>query len=144
APLDGTPEVPQLKARLDRGPTLEGRGPRSSSFPGVVGEFPGTSRTIFRGPEEDGEEEEESMMVLKSEQPVSNHSEESSLAIMQQLTQIMANLQEASVSESSSPPAFKTPSMKAPEFFDGTQPLKIRSFMKSFQLIFHNDLENFP
>ncbi|MBW0585164.1 hypothetical protein O181_124879, partial [Austropuccinia psidii MF-1] len=38
----------------------EGRGPRrSSSFSGVVGGFPGTSRTIFRRPGEDGEEEEE-------------------------------------------------------------------------------------
>ncbi|MBW0577387.1 hypothetical protein O181_117102 [Austropuccinia psidii MF-1] len=63
APLYGTPEVPQLRAKLDRGPILEGaapsrregRGPRrSSSFSGVVGVFPGTSRTIFRGPGEDG------------------------------------------------------------------------------------------
>ncbi|MBW0471818.1 hypothetical protein O181_011533 [Austropuccinia psidii MF-1] len=62
---------------------------------------------------------------------------------MQQMTQIMANLQDASSSESSRPPAFNTPSMKAPEFFDGTQPLNVRSFIQSFQLIFHNDLENF-
>ncbi|MBW0471133.1 hypothetical protein O181_010848 [Austropuccinia psidii MF-1] len=33
--------------------------------------------------------------------------------------------------------------MKAPECFDGTQPFKVRSFIKSFQLIFHNDLANF-
>ncbi|MBW0585119.1 hypothetical protein O181_124834, partial [Austropuccinia psidii MF-1] len=66
APLDGTPAVPQLRAKLDRGPILEGaapsrkegRGPRrSSSFSGVVGGFPGASRTIFKGPGEDGEEE---------------------------------------------------------------------------------------
>ncbi|MBW0541591.1 hypothetical protein O181_081306 [Austropuccinia psidii MF-1] len=38
----------------------EGRGPRrSNSFSGVVGKFPGLSRTIFKGPGEDGEEEEE-------------------------------------------------------------------------------------
>ncbi|MBW0505230.1 hypothetical protein O181_044945 [Austropuccinia psidii MF-1] len=55
----------------------------------------------------------------------------------------MAKLQEASSSESSRPPAFKTPSMKAPECFDGTQPFKVRSFIQSCQLIFHNDLENF-
>ncbi|MBW0498941.1 hypothetical protein O181_038656 [Austropuccinia psidii MF-1] len=68
APLDGTPAVSQLRAKLDRGPTLkvaapsrkEGRVPRrSSSFSGVVGVFPGTSRTIFKGPGDDGEEEEE-------------------------------------------------------------------------------------
>ncbi|MBW0525309.1 hypothetical protein O181_065024 [Austropuccinia psidii MF-1] len=68
ASLDGTPAVPQLRAKLDRVPILEGaersrkegRGPRRSrSFSGVVGRFPGTSRTIFGGPGEDGEEEEE-------------------------------------------------------------------------------------
>ncbi|MBW0494013.1 hypothetical protein O181_033728 [Austropuccinia psidii MF-1] len=62
---------------------------------------------------------------------------------MQQMTQIMANLQEASSSESSRPPAFKTPSMKAPECFHGTQPFKVRSFIQYCKLIFHNDLANF-
>ncbi|MBW0552774.1 hypothetical protein O181_092489 [Austropuccinia psidii MF-1] len=66
--LDGTPAVSQLRAKLNRGPILEGaatsrkegRGPRrSNSFSGVVGMFPGTSRTIFRGPGEDSEEEKE-------------------------------------------------------------------------------------
>ncbi|MBW0587604.1 hypothetical protein O181_127319 [Austropuccinia psidii MF-1] len=33
--------------------------------------------------------------------------------------------------------------MKAPECFDGTQPFKVRSFLQSFQIIFHNDLANF-
>ncbi|MBW0562138.1 hypothetical protein O181_101853 [Austropuccinia psidii MF-1] len=32
--------------------------------------------------------------------------------------------------------------MKAPEFFDGSQPFKVRSFLQSCQLIFHNDQEN--
>ncbi|MBW0560416.1 hypothetical protein O181_100131 [Austropuccinia psidii MF-1] len=177
APLDGTPEVPQLRAKLDRGPILEGavtsrkegRGPRrSSSFSRVVGGFPGTSRTIFRGPGEDGEEEEENPVeeeesdgsegvpapvgaaqgtegpaLAQSNQPVSHQSEPSLLAIMQQMTQIMSNLQEASSFGSSRPPAFKPPSMKAPECFDGTQPFKVRSFLQSCQLIFHNYLENF-
>ncbi|MBW0590170.1 hypothetical protein O181_129885 [Austropuccinia psidii MF-1] len=70
APLDGTPAVSQLSAKLDRGPILEGAAPsrkegrvprRSSSFSGVVGGFPGNSRTIFKGPGEDGEEEENSV-----------------------------------------------------------------------------------
>ncbi|MBW0524337.1 hypothetical protein O181_064052 [Austropuccinia psidii MF-1] len=65
--LDGTPAVPQLRAHLDRGPIMEGAEPsrkagrgsrRSSSFSGVVGSFPGTSRTIFKGPGEDDEKEE--------------------------------------------------------------------------------------
>ncbi|MBW0506372.1 hypothetical protein O181_046087 [Austropuccinia psidii MF-1] len=142
----------------------EGRVPkRSISFSGVVGGFPGLSWTTLKGPDEDGEEEENYVeeedsdgtegvpapmgasqciggpTLAQSDQPVSHQYETSLLAIMQQMTQIMANLQEASVSESSRPPAFKTPSMKAPEFFDGTQPLKVRSFLQSCQLIFHND-----
>ncbi|MBW0575657.1 hypothetical protein O181_115372 [Austropuccinia psidii MF-1] len=56
APLDGTPAVPPLKAQLDRGPIKEGAAPsrkegrvprRSNSFSGVVGGFPGMSRTTF-------------------------------------------------------------------------------------------------
>ncbi|MBW0534563.1 hypothetical protein O181_074278 [Austropuccinia psidii MF-1] len=61
---------------------------------------------------------------------------------MQQMTQIMANLQAACSSKSSRPPAFKTLSMKATECFDGTQPFKVRSFIQSCQLIFHNDPAN--
>ncbi|MBW0572968.1 hypothetical protein O181_112683 [Austropuccinia psidii MF-1] len=33
--------------------------------------------------------------------------------------------------------------MKAQECFDGTQPFKVRSFIQSCQLMFHNDLANF-
>ncbi|MBW0479401.1 hypothetical protein O181_019116 [Austropuccinia psidii MF-1] len=55
----------------------------------------------------------------------------------------MANLQAASYSEASRPPAFKTPSMKAPEFFDGSQPLKVRRFIQFCHHIFHDDLANF-
>ncbi|MBW0482604.1 hypothetical protein O181_022319 [Austropuccinia psidii MF-1] len=62
---------------------------------------------------------------------------------MQKMTQIMANLQDASSSESSRPLEFKTPSIKAPEYFDGAQPFKVSSFIQSCQLIFHNDLEDF-
>ncbi|MBW0538795.1 hypothetical protein O181_078510 [Austropuccinia psidii MF-1] len=70
-------------------------------------------------------------------------SEPSLLAIMQQMIEIMANLQAASYYEASIPPAFKTPSMKAPEFFDGSQPFKVRRFIQFCQHIFHNDPENF-
>ncbi|MBW0545484.1 hypothetical protein O181_085199 [Austropuccinia psidii MF-1] len=155
APLDGTP--------------AEGRGSRrSSSSSRVVGRFPGTSRTIFRGSGEDGEEEEDNSVeeegsdgtegvpapgeapqgtggstLAQSNQPVSHQSEPSLLAIMQKMTQIMANIEADSSSEASRPPAFKTPSMKAPECFGGTQPFKVRSFIQSCQLIFHNDPANF-
>ncbi|MBW0473910.1 hypothetical protein O181_013625 [Austropuccinia psidii MF-1] len=128
----------------------EGRGPRRSNyFSGVVGEFPGLPRTTLKGPGEDGEEEEaysveeeeadgtEGVLapvgasqgiggptLAQSDQPVSHQYEPSLLAIIHQMTQIMANLQAASSSESSRPPAFKTPSMKTPECFDGTQPFQ--------------------
>ncbi|MBW0460581.1 hypothetical protein O181_000296 [Austropuccinia psidii MF-1] len=68
APLYCTPAVPQLRAQLEKGPSLEGaapsiqegRGPRrSSSFSGVVGCFQGLSMTTFKVPGEDGEEDEE-------------------------------------------------------------------------------------
>ncbi|MBW0541066.1 hypothetical protein O181_080781 [Austropuccinia psidii MF-1] len=62
---------------------------------------------------------------------------------MHQMTQIMANIQEASSYEASRPPAVNNPSMKEPEFFDGTQPFKVRSFIQSCQLISHNDLAKF-
>ncbi|MBW0582129.1 hypothetical protein O181_121844, partial [Austropuccinia psidii MF-1] len=171
APLYGTPAVSQLRAHLDRGSNVEGAAPsrtkgrvprRSSSFSGVVGRFPGASRTIFKGPGEDGEEEEEDSngtegvpapveapqgtggpTLAQSNQPFSHQSEESSFAIMQQMPQFMANIQANSSSEASRPPAFKTPSMKAPECFHGTQPFKARSFIQSCKLIFHNYLAKF-
>ncbi|MBW0476776.1 hypothetical protein O181_016491 [Austropuccinia psidii MF-1] len=126
------------------------------------------SRTTFRCPGEDGEEEQENSVeeegfdgteaapapvgasegtrrptLAESDQPVSHQTEPPSLVIMQQMTQIMASLQAAASSEISSPLAFKTPSMKAPECFDGTQPFKVRSFIQSCQLISHNDPANF-
>ncbi|MBW0533167.1 hypothetical protein O181_072882 [Austropuccinia psidii MF-1] len=152
APLDGTAPVPQLRAKLDRGTILEGRKRAKK----------------IKGPGEDGEEEEENSVeeeesdgtegapapvgafqrtegptIAQSNQPVSHQSEPSLLAIMQQMTQSMANLQATSSSEASRPPAFKTPSIKAPECFDGTQPFKVRGFIQSCQLIFHNNTEHF-
>ncbi|MBW0511961.1 hypothetical protein O181_051676 [Austropuccinia psidii MF-1] len=150
--LDSTPAVPQLRAQYGRRSTIqEGR----------------LSTTSFKGPGEYGEEEEEESVeeeesdgteglpapvgesqgtgeptIAHSNLPVSHKSEPSLLAIMQQITQIMANLQEASSLESSRPPAFKTLSMKEPKLFDGTQPFKARRFIQSCQLIFHNDLGN--
>ncbi|MBW0499949.1 hypothetical protein O181_039664 [Austropuccinia psidii MF-1] len=84
----------------------------------------GFSRTTFEGPGEDGEEEEENSVqeeksdgtecfcapvgasqgiggptLAKSNKPVSHQSKPSLLAIMQKMTQIMANLQAASSSE---------------------------------------------
>ncbi|MBW0476978.1 hypothetical protein O181_016693 [Austropuccinia psidii MF-1] len=126
--LDGTPAVPPLKAQLDRGPIEEGETPsmkegtvprRSNYFSGVVGGFPGMSRTTCRVTGEDGEKEEENSVeeeesapapvgaskgtrgptLAQSDQPVSHPTEPSLLTIMQKMTQIMANLQAAASSE---------------------------------------------
>ncbi|MBW0550918.1 hypothetical protein O181_090633 [Austropuccinia psidii MF-1] len=56
---------------------------------------------------------------------------------MGQLTQAV------SPRDTSKVPAFKTPSMKAPDSFDGTKAYKLRGFIQSCQLIFHNDPANF-
>ncbi|MBW0579139.1 hypothetical protein O181_118854 [Austropuccinia psidii MF-1] len=56
---------------------------------------------------------------------------------MGQLTQAVAPR------DTSKAPAFKNPSMKAPDSFDGTKAYKLRGFIQSCQLIFHNDSENF-
>ncbi|MBW0537488.1 hypothetical protein O181_077203 [Austropuccinia psidii MF-1] len=100
----------------------EGRVPRrSNSLSGVVGGFQGLSSTTLKGPGDDGEEEEGNSLeeeesdgtegvpapvgasqrtggqtLSQSNQPVSHQSEPSLLAIIQQMTQIMANLQAAS------------------------------------------------
>ncbi|MBW0493882.1 hypothetical protein O181_033597 [Austropuccinia psidii MF-1] len=143
APLKSTPAVPQLRAQFGRSSIIqEGRkrGKKIKFF----------FRSNGEEEEENSVEEEESggtegvpapmgvfqgtggLTLAQSNQPVSHQSEPSLLDIMQQMTQIMANI------EASRPPAFKTLSMKPLECFDGTQPFKVRSFIQSFQLIFHN------
>ncbi|MBW0519641.1 hypothetical protein O181_059356 [Austropuccinia psidii MF-1] len=138
-PLDGTSEVCQMRAHLDRGPVMEGeapsrkegRGPRrSSSFSGVVGRFQEVSRTTFKGPSEDGEEEEE------------NSLEEEGSDGTESVSASAGGSQENDSDYCQSSRSLKTPSMVAQECIDGTQPFKLRSFIQSFQLIFHNDKEN--
>ncbi|MBW0509863.1 hypothetical protein O181_049578 [Austropuccinia psidii MF-1] len=108
----------------------EGRGPRRSiSLSGVVGGFPNLSRTGLKVQGEDHDDEEENSgeeeesdgtegvpapvgapqgtggpTLAQSDTPVSHQSEQSFLVIMQQMTQIMANIQEASSSDSSRSP----------------------------------------
>ncbi|MBW0498505.1 hypothetical protein O181_038220 [Austropuccinia psidii MF-1] len=129
---------------------MEGRGPRrSNSLSGVVGSSAGLSRIIFKGSGEGGEEEEKNSVEeedsdgtdcvpspvgasqgtggptpSQSNQPVSHQSEPCLVAIILKMTQIIPNIQEASSSEASRPPAFKTPSMKEPECFDWTKSSK--------------------
>ncbi|MBW0515786.1 hypothetical protein O181_055501 [Austropuccinia psidii MF-1] len=96
APVDETPAVSQLRAHLDRRQILgreapsrkEVRGPRRSSyFSGVVGSFQDSQGPLSKVP-------------VKMFEP-------SSLAIMQQMTWIVANLQGASSFEESRTPDIK-------------------------------------
>ncbi|MBW0575273.1 hypothetical protein O181_114988 [Austropuccinia psidii MF-1] len=154
APLDSTPAVPQLRAQFGRSSTIQEGRKRGKKI-----------KFFFRS---NGEEEEENSVeeeesegtegvpapvgasqgaggptLAHSNQPVSHQSEPLLLAIMNQMTQIIANFQAASSSEASRLPAFMTPSMKAPECFDGTQHFKVRILIHCCQLIFHNDPPNF-
>ncbi|MBW0525525.1 hypothetical protein O181_065240 [Austropuccinia psidii MF-1] len=119
-PLDGAPEVPQLRAHLYRGPNMEGKA---------------SSRKEGRGPRR--------KTLSQLNQPGSHQFEPYLLAIIQKMTQIMANLQANSSSKASRPTGFNTSSMKVPDCFDDTQSFKVRGFIQSFQLIINNYQENF-
>ncbi|MBW0588073.1 hypothetical protein O181_127788 [Austropuccinia psidii MF-1] len=100
----------QARAQADQHhPGRKEEGPKDQNlFSGVGGQFPGLSRTTFKGPGEDGEEEESDgtegvpapvgasqgtggPTLAQYDQPVSHQSEPSLLEIMQLMTQIMAN-----------------------------------------------------
>ncbi|MBW0531929.1 hypothetical protein O181_071644 [Austropuccinia psidii MF-1] len=124
APADGTPEVPQLRTKFGKGSSIHPGRKRAKKI-----------KFFFRDGEEEGSDGSEGVPAPMGVSqgtggpPLaqSNQSETSLLVIMQKMTHSIANLQEASSSEVSRPPAFKTPSMKAPEWYYGTQPFKVRS-----------------
>ncbi|MBW0589396.1 hypothetical protein O181_129111 [Austropuccinia psidii MF-1] len=63
---------------------------------------------------------------------------------MQQMDTIMGQLSQAEATrDNSKAPESKTPSMKAPDPFDGTQAHKLRVFIQYFQMIFHINPANF-
>ncbi|MBW0478011.1 hypothetical protein O181_017726 [Austropuccinia psidii MF-1] len=63
---------------------------------------------------------------------------------MEKMATIMGQLSQAAAPRDNSEAlAFKTPSMKASDSFDGTQAHKLRGFIQSCQFIFHNDPANF-
>ncbi|MBW0461935.1 hypothetical protein O181_001650 [Austropuccinia psidii MF-1] len=135
----------------------------SRSFSGLFGGYP----TISQGPrdrlgeagDEKGEESEEAEVadVLEGapeaseaaklayfNQPLVSQAEPNFLKMMEQMTQFMGQLtQEDSFRDNPKSPAFRIPSMKAPDYFYGTQAHHLRGFIHSFQLIFHNDPANF-
>ncbi|MBW0509757.1 hypothetical protein O181_049472 [Austropuccinia psidii MF-1] len=135
---------------------------RSRSFSGLLGGYPSMSqgpRSRLGEPEdEEGESEEtEVAAALASAPEVSGYAnlancnqnpvseaEKNCLKMMEQMTQFMGQLIQAlSPRENYKAPAFKTPSMKAPDSFDGTQEHKLGVFIQSCQFVFHNDPANF-
>ncbi|MBW0559071.1 hypothetical protein O181_098786 [Austropuccinia psidii MF-1] len=125
----------------------KGRGNRRSrSFVGAVGTFCGISKTPFKGLGVDGEEAQENFVEEEESEGTEATPapyDPSLLGIKKQMTQIVASIEEGSYSDYSRSPTLKNPSMKAPDCFDGTQPFKVRIFIQSYQLIFHNDQANF-
>ncbi|MBW0472879.1 hypothetical protein O181_012594 [Austropuccinia psidii MF-1] len=143
APLDHTPSIHQLSANLDRGPPMEGASPsRKGAFLKCL-------------EADQGEESEETVVAAAPEaskapnlspvnQPLVSQAEPNFLRMMEQMTQFMGQLTQAvSPRETSRAPAVNTPSMKEPDSFDGTKAYKLRGFIHSCQLIFHNDPERF-
>ncbi|MBW0514377.1 hypothetical protein O181_054092 [Austropuccinia psidii MF-1] len=142
---------------------------RSRSFSGLVGGYPGMSEgaraRLGEVEDKEGEEsvEEEyfgktevadalenapevphgSNLALSSQPPVSQ-TERGLLKMKEQMTQFMGKLTQAvTPRDNTKAPAFKIPSMKAPNSFDGTQAHKLRGFIQSCQLFFQNYPANF-
>ncbi|MBW0549302.1 hypothetical protein O181_089017 [Austropuccinia psidii MF-1] len=89
-------------------------------------------------------EASEAANITHSNQPLVSQYEPDFLKMMEQMTQFMGQLTQAvSPRDNSKAPAFKPPSMKEPDSFDGTQAHKLRGFIQSCQLIFHNYPANF-
>ncbi|MBW0568260.1 hypothetical protein O181_107975 [Austropuccinia psidii MF-1] len=142
---------------------------RSRSFSGLFSGYPGMSEgaraRLGEFEDEEGEEsveEEDSgetevadalenapevpqgSNLALSNQPLVSQTEPSLLKMMGQMTQFMGKLtQVVSLRDNYKAPAFKTPSIKALDSFDGIQAHKLRGFIQSLQLIFHNDPANF-
>ncbi|MBW0525109.1 hypothetical protein O181_064824 [Austropuccinia psidii MF-1] len=136
---------------------------RSISFSGLLGGYPGMSEgaraRLGEAEDEEGEESEETEVetslagvaeaseaanLAHSNQPLVSQTEQNFLKMIEQMTQFMGQLtQVVAPRDNSKAPAFKTPSIKAPDSFDGTQAHKFRIFIQSCQLIFHNDPANF-
>ncbi|MBW0492251.1 hypothetical protein O181_031966 [Austropuccinia psidii MF-1] len=156
APLDCIPSVHALSEDLDRGTPMKGGGPSRRGGPrsrlGEAEDGEGEESV-----EEEGSTENEVAAALAGapeasetpnlaifNQPLVSKAEPNFLKMMEKMTKFMGQLTKAvSPRESSRAQAFKTPSMKAPYSFDGSEVHKMRGFIQSCQLIFYNDPENF-
>ncbi|MBW0495219.1 hypothetical protein O181_034934 [Austropuccinia psidii MF-1] len=83
-------------------------------------------------------EASEAPNLALSNQPLVSKAEKNFQKTMEQMNQFMVNLtQVVTPRDSSRDPEFNTPYIKAPDSFDGTQAHKLRRFIQSCQLIFH-------
>ncbi|MBW0555904.1 hypothetical protein O181_095619 [Austropuccinia psidii MF-1] len=136
APLDCTPSVHQPRPRSRSGKAEDEEGEeyveeKESREDEVVAALAGAP------------ESSEAPNLAHSNQPLVSQAEPNFLRMMEQMSQLMGQLtQEVASRDTSKAPAFKTPSMKAPDSFDGTKAYKLRGFIQYCQLIFHNDPEN--
>ncbi|MBW0527959.1 hypothetical protein O181_067674 [Austropuccinia psidii MF-1] len=131
APLECTPSVHTMSEDLDRGPPMEGEAP--SRRGGLEAEN-----------EEVEESEETEVEAALAGTPEASGAPNLSLSkqpLVSQAETNVLNMMEQSTTHPSTYPQgkFKTPSMKAPDSFDGTQANKLRGFSQYCQLIFHND-----
>ncbi|MBW0464850.1 hypothetical protein O181_004565 [Austropuccinia psidii MF-1] len=148
-PLDCTSSVHQLSENLNRGPPMKEAAPsrrggmksrRSRSFSGMLGGYPGMSegaRAILgEAEDEEWEESDETEVETALEgvpeasevanlahpnRPLFSEGEPNFLKMMEKMTQLMDKLTNAlTPKENSKASAFKIPSMKALDSFDGT------------------------
>ncbi|MBW0472779.1 hypothetical protein O181_012494 [Austropuccinia psidii MF-1] len=90
------------------------------------------------------EDEEGGHSVEEEDSGETEVQDQSLVKIMDGMATIMGQLsQEEAHRDNSKALAFKNTSMKGPDSFDDTQAHKLRGFIQPFQLIFHNDPENF-
>ncbi|MBW0490822.1 hypothetical protein O181_030537 [Austropuccinia psidii MF-1] len=93
---------------------------------------------------EGASEASESPNIALYNQPLVSQAELNFLKMMGKMTQFMGQLTQAAIPrDTSRAPAFKNPSMKAPDSFDGTKAYKWRGFIQYCQLIIHNDPASF-
>ncbi|MBW0542030.1 hypothetical protein O181_081745 [Austropuccinia psidii MF-1] len=92
---------------------------------------------------EDAPETSEALNVALYDQPLVSQAIQTFLKMIEKMNQLMGNLTQAvALRKNSRAPEFKTPSIKAHDSVDGTQAHKLRGFIQSFKLTFHNELEN--
>ncbi|MBW0466514.1 hypothetical protein O181_006229 [Austropuccinia psidii MF-1] len=158
-PLDRTPSFHQMSENLDREPPMEGKAPLRR------GGMKSRIARLGEAGDEEGEEsvEEEDFWETEMEddmenapevpkssnlalysQPLVSQNEPSLLKMMEQMTEFMGKLTQAvTPRHNSTAPAFKTPSMKAPDSFDVAQAHKLRGFIQCCQFVLHNYPANF-